>query len=202
MKRVVALLCISVLWAPGVRAADEMEVPVTLPEAVSIAIKRHPDVGKARAAADALKGKVREVRAQALPDVNIHGMFMRVRDPSLLNASGIDKFPPELQNALVPTGVNLFDYRLTVKQPLYTAGRIGTALKLASVEAEGSLAEIDRAEQDIALEVVKAFYGLLWAEKYLEQVEQTQRQRQAHADMARTRFQNGVATEVEPNFCA
>ncbi|MGE5569577.1 MAG: TolC family protein [Rhodospirillales bacterium] len=197
MKSVVALLWVGVLCALGVRAADEMEVPVTLPEAVSIAIKRHPDVGKARAAADALKGKIREVRAQALPDVSLHGMAMRVRDPSLLNASGIDKFPPELRDALVPTGVNLFDYRLTVKQPLYTAGRVGTALKLASVEAEGSLAEIDRAEQDIALEVVKAFYALLWAEKYQQQVEQTQRQRQAHADMARTRFQNGVATEVD-----
>jgi outer membrane protein len=177
------------------RAADEP--PVTLPEAVKIAMERHPDVGKARAAADGLKGKIREVRAQALPDVGIHGMFMRMRDPSLLNASGIDKFPEELRDALVPTGVNLFDYRLTVKQPLYTAGRVGTALKLASVEAEGSLADIDRAEQDISFEVVKAFYGLLWAEKYAEQVEQTQRQRQAHADMARTRFKNGVATEVD-----
>jgi outer membrane protein TolC len=170
---------------------------VTLDEAVRIALERHPDVAKARTAADALKGKIREVRAQALPDVSINGVFTRVRDPGLLNSSGIDQFPPELINALLPTGVNLFDYRITVKQPLYTAGKVGTALRLASVEAEGSLVDVDRTEQDLALQVVKAFYALLWAEKYERQVDETQRQKQQHADMARTRFKNGVATEVD-----
>jgi outer membrane protein TolC len=186
-----------IFLALGVFAAAAETDSVTLPEAVRIALERHPDVAKARTAADALKGKIREVRAQALPDISINGMFTRLRDPSLLNASGIDKFPPELQAALVPTGVNLFDYRLTVKQPLYTAGKVGTALRLASVEAEGSLVDIDRTEQDLALQVVRAFYGLLWAEKYERQVAETQQQKQSHADMARMRFKNGVATEVD-----
>jgi outer membrane protein TolC len=84
-----------------------------------------------------------------------------------------------------------------VKQPLYTAGKVGTALRLASVEAEGSLVDIDRTEQDLALQVVRAFYGLLWAEKYERQVAETQQQKQSHADMARMRFKNGVATEVD-----
>jgi outer membrane protein len=84
-----------------------------------------------------------------------------------------------------------------VRQPLFTQGKIGTALRLASVEAEGSLAEIDRSQQDLALAVVKAFYGLLWAERYEGTVAETQRQKQKHAEMARERFRNGVATEVD-----
>ena len=76
---------------PGVVAAQEQ--PLSLEEAVRTAIERHEDVGKARAAADALKGKIREVRAQALPDISIQSNAMRWRDPSLLNASGLDKFP-------------------------------------------------------------------------------------------------------------
>lgn len=173
------------------------QATVTLEEAVRIALERHPDVGKARAGAEVLKGRTREVRAQALPEVSIHSNFTRWRDPSLLNASGLDKFPQELRDALVPSGVNLFDYNIGVKQPLYTAGKVGTALKLAAVEAEGSLAEIDRAEQDLALAVVKAFYGLLWAERYETLISETQRQKERHAEMARARFRNGVATEVD-----
>ncbi len=176
--------------------AAEQET-ITLAEAVKLALERHPEIGKARAGADALKGKVREVRAQALPDVSINFNSLRMRDPSLLNASGLDKFPQELRDALVPEGVNLFDYNIRVRQPLYTAGKVGTALKLASVEAEGSLAEIDRAEQDVALNVVKAFYGLLWAERYRALVAETQEQKKRHAEMARARYQNGVATEVD-----
>ena len=177
------------------RAGEPAEV--TLSQAVGLALARHPDIGKARAGVDALKGKVREVRSQALPDVSILGGFMRWRDPSLLNASGLDKFPPELRDALVPVPVNLFNYSVDVKQPLYTAGKVGTALRLASIEAEGSLAEVDRSEQEVALATAKAFYGVMWAERYRGLVAETQHQKELHAEMARARFKNGVATEVD-----
>lgn len=194
VSRALALLFASV---PIIWAQPAEPEAIALAEAVELALKRHPDVEKARAAADILKGKIREVRAQALPDVKIHSSFTRWRDPSLLNASGLDNFPPELRNALVPSPVNLFDYHIAVNQPVYTAGKVGKAMRLASVEAEGALADIDRAEQDLALEVTRAFYGLLWAERAAELAAETQRQRELHADMARTRFKNGVATEVD-----
>ncbi len=162
-----------------------------------MALERHPDIAKALAGAELLQGKIREVRSQALPDVAVNVNGLRLRDPSLLNASGLDKFPKELRDALVPEGVNLFDYHIRVRQPLYTAGKVGTALKLASVEAEGSQIDVDRARQDLALQVVKAFYGLLWAERYQQLMVQTLEQKQRHAEMARTRFRHGVATEVD-----
>ncbi|HZT32691.1 MAG TPA: TolC family protein [Bryobacteraceae bacterium] len=192
MWRVVLNLAAGLLWA-----AEPEPTVVTIAEAVRMATERYPDVGKAKANADQLKGRIREVRSEALPSVNFNSNFLRWRDPSLLNASGIEKFPPELRDALVPVGVNLFDYYLNVKQTLYTAGKIGTALRLASVEAEGATVEIDRAEQDLAMNVVRAFYGLIRAERYLELMKEAQQQRQRHAEMARTRFRNGVATEVD-----
>jgi outer membrane protein len=178
-------------------AQSQDPVAVTLAEAVQTALARHPDVEKSRAAASQMKGRIREVRAQALPEVNFHSSLLRWRDPSFLNASGLDKFPAELREALVPSGVNLFDYGITLKQPLYTAGRVGTALRLASTEAEGAAIDIERARQDLALDVVKAFYGLLWAEHARDLANETQSQRQKHAGMAWTRFRNGVATEVD-----
>jgi outer membrane protein len=185
------------LWLCSCCLPAQEQAALTLEEAARMAIERHQDVGKARAQADALKGKIREVRSQALPDVRIVSNAMRWRDPSLLNASGLDKFPEELRSALVPSAVNIFDYEVTVKQPLFTQGKVGTALRLASIEAEGSLSEIDRAQQDVALATVKAFYGLLWAERYHGLVAETQRQKELHASMARTRYRNGVATEVD-----
>ncbi len=188
-------LIVSLLCAVGLAA--EEQATLTLAEAVRLALDRHQDIGKARAAVDALKGKIREVRAEALPDVRIASNAMRWRDPSLLNASGLDKFPEELRAALVPSPVNIFDYSVTVKQPLFTQGKIGAGLRLASIEAEGALSEVDRAQQDVALATVKSFYDLLWAQRYRSLVAETQEQRKAHAAMARTRRQNGVATEVD-----
>lgn len=194
--RVWIILMAALVMPATAQVADEAEA-VTLEQAITIALARHPDVEAARAAADGLDGRIREVRAQALPKVDLFADATRSRDPSLLNASGLDKFPEELRNALVPEPVNLYDYGVTVRQPIYTAGRVGTALRLASVESEGALTDIDRAEQDLALEVVNAFYGLIWAERSRDQVLETQEQRRLHAEMARTRFENGVATEVD-----
>jgi len=59
---------------------------LTLQEAVTIALDRYPDVAKARSAADALKGKIREVRSQALPQITLDAGGARSRDPSFLNA--------------------------------------------------------------------------------------------------------------------
>lgn len=187
------VLCI--LFAASAAAGDE--APLALADAVRISLERHPDIGKAQASADALKGRIREVRSAAFPDVSIGANALRWRDPSLLNASGLDKFPEELRNALVPSPVNIFDYSIQLKQPLYTAGKVGTALRLASIEAEGSQIDIDRARQNLAVEVTKAFYGLLWAERYERLVVEMQAQKVRHAEMARLRFQNGVATEVD-----
>ncbi len=194
MKRL--SLTLALLFGAGCIGAQEAET-VTLAEAVKIALARHPDVEKAKAAADVLKGRIREVRAQALPDISINGGGLRMRDPSFLNSSSLDKFPKELIDALDPVGSNIFTYSITLRQPIYTAGKVGTALRLASVEAEGSLADIDRAEQDLAVEVCRAYYGLLWAEKFRDNVLETQNQRRQHADMARKRYENGVATEVD-----
>ncbi|HSB17675.1 MAG TPA: TolC family protein [Bryobacteraceae bacterium] len=182
------------VWA---ESAAEEKSELTIEEAVRIALDRYPEVGKARAAADVLKGRIREVRAQALPEVNINSNYTRWRDPSLLNASGLDKFPEELRRALVPTPVNLFDYAVTVKQPLYTAGKVGTALRLASIEAEGASSDIDRAQQDLAISVVKAAYDLMTAERLRDLVAETQEQRRRQLEIARTRYRNGVATEVD-----
>ncbi len=195
LHRVAAsLLGLSVI--PGTLAAQSWG-PVTLEEAVRTAIERHEDVGKARAAADGVNAKVREVRSQALPEIQIASNTMRWRDPSLLNASGLDKFPEELRSALVPSAVNVFDYSVTFKQLLYAQGRVGKALRLASIEAEGAALEIDRAQQDVALGTVRAFYDLLWAERYRSLVAETQKQKELHAAMARTRYEHGVATEVD-----
>ena len=114
-----SLCCVPALLLASVivprAAASEVEA-VTLAEAVELALKRHPDVEKARVAADILKARIREVRAQALPDIAVNSSFTRWRDPSLLNASGLDKFPAELRDALVPSAVNLFDYHIAFKQ--------------------------------------------------------------------------------------
>src|SRR5690242_4043916 len=121
----VLLTLISASWVLAASSVIPEDAPLTMEDAVRLAVARHQDVGKARAAADALKGKIREVRAQALPEINLVSNVTRWRDPSLLNSSGVDRFPADFRDALAPSAVNVFDYSLTVKQPLFTQGKVG-----------------------------------------------------------------------------
>ena len=87
------IVLIGVLMIPAAAQTAAEKEAVTLEEAVRIALERHPDVGQAQASAEALKGKIREVRAQAFPEVTLNAGASRWRDPSFLNASGFDSFP-------------------------------------------------------------------------------------------------------------
>ena len=84
-----------------------------------------------------------------------------------------------------------------VSQPLYTAGKVGTAIKLASLESEGVGVDRARVEQDIKLRVIRSFNDLLLAAKQLDVARDTVAQRELHLEMARSRYKLGVATEVD-----
>ena len=44
-------------------------------------------------------------------------------------------------NRMSPRAANLFDVALSIKQPLYNAGKVRTAVRLATVEAAFGLIE-------------------------------------------------------------
>jgi len=199
MKRFTLLIILFVIVASGwLRAGDAEEKRVlTLAEAVALAIERHPQVLSAQAREEALKGRIREVRSDALPDVTLNASGMRWRDPSFLNSPSFDQIAAQFPGSLIVESANLFDYHVAVSQPLYTAGKIGTAIKLASLESEGVGVDRARVEQEIKLRVIRSFNDLLLAEKQLDVARDTVAQRELHLEMARSRYKLGVATEVD-----
>jgi len=197
-KLALSLILVGILPLAGVRAGDLAEQPgLTLEQAVALALDRNPQALIARQRIDILKGRITEVRADALPFLKLNGSGTRWRDPAFLNSSSFDKIPAEFRNALTVTPANLFDYNLSVSQPLYTSGKVGTALKLASLESEGVGVDRDRVEQDIRLAVIKAFYGVLMSQGRLEVAQETVRERTKSLEIVRSRFAGGVATEVD-----
>ena len=199
VKRFTLSIILFVLCASGIlRAADaEEKRALTLPEAVALATERHPQILSAQARIEALKGRIREVRSDALPDVTLNSSGMRWRDPSFLNSPSFDQLAAEFPGALIVKSANLFDYHIGVSQPLYTAGKVGTAIKLASLESEGVGVDRARVEQEIKLSVIRSFNELLLAAKQLDVAHDTVAQRELHLEMARSRYKLGVATEVD-----
>ncbi len=192
------LLAVFVLFAIVVMLpAQILNPPLTLAQAIDLALKRNPEVILAQAQLDELLGRVKEVRSGAFPQVNFEGFGLRLRDPSILNSSSFDKLPPEFRNALSPVPANLFDLALSVKQPVYTAGKVRTAVNLAEETRLEKAAALEVARQRVAFKVFQAYHDLLLAEENLSVIQETYQQRKKHLEFARARFSQGVATEID-----
>ncbi len=178
-------------------SAQDPGQPLTLQEAVNLALARNPEVLIAQEQLEELKGKIKEVRSGAFPQLSADGYGLRMRDPSILNSSSFDKVPQEFKDALVPVPANLFDLGFVVKQPVFTAGKVRTAIRLAEETQREKIAALEAVRQRVAFKVFQAFHDLLLAEENLAVVRETGEQRKKHLEQARIRLSNGVATEVD-----
>jgi outer membrane protein len=170
---------------------------LALKDAVQLALKRNPEMLVAQDELDEIDGKIKEVRSGAFPQISLRGYGMRMRDPSILNSSSFDNVPQEFKDALKPEASNMFDFGIDVKQPIFTAGKVRTALRLARESVSEKEASRGVVSQQLTFKVFQAFNDLLLAEANREIVKETQQQRSKHLEQARDRFKNGVATEID-----
>jgi HAE1 family hydrophobic/amphiphilic exporter-1 len=91
----------------------------------------------------------------------------------------------------------MFDVGVTIKQPLYTAGKVRTAVKLAEESLEEKKASWETARQMVTFKVFEAFHDVLLAQANQGVVNENYQQRVKHLEQARIRFKNGVATEID-----
>jgi len=198
----IARVRIWLLWFVGAAvflpaAAQDASDPLTLQDAVKLALERNPEMLIAREEMNELKGTIKEVRAGAYPQVSFKGFGLRLRDPSILNSSSFDDVPEEFKAALVPRANNMFDFGISIKQPIYNAGKVRTALDLAEESLEEREAGSEAVRQQLIFRVYQAFNDLLLMQANREVVEETHQQRLKHLELARSRFESGVATEVD-----
>jgi outer membrane protein len=177
--------------------AQEKQPPLTIEKAVRLALEHNPEMHIAQSEVDELKGQITEVRSGAFPQITFQGYGLRLRDPSILNSSSFDKVPQEFRDALVPVASNLFNLGVELKQPIYTAGKIRTAIRLAQESLEEKNASREAVRQQLTFKVFQAFNTLLLVQANLQVVMETHQQRKMHLEHARVRFDNGVATEID-----
>ncbi len=121
-KSALTLIIVVIVLVSSCGLAQDLALPITLPEAVRLALERNPEVLIAISQLDEVKGKVKEVRADAFPQVAVEGIGLRAHDPSFLNSPSFDELPPEFLAAIRPMAGILFDILASVHQPLYTSG--------------------------------------------------------------------------------
>ena len=175
---------------------------LTLDQALAIADEQNRDIQKAREYSRWVYGKYLEERAQALPQLTLHGA--QRRDKIRQEVEG-----PLMQGSLPITPAGVFipgTYRsttdttgfdLSLTQPLFTWGKIGAAIRAAEVALSTADQQLRLYRQATRRDVTAVFYDVLLARELSAIARQNLAQRERHLDEARKKFTIGTATDYD-----
>lgn len=170
--------------------------PLSRAQAVARALDKNPAILRSLADRDGLRGRAQQAKADALPEVNVWGSFLRYQDPGFLNSPNIDQFPPELLTAFRPLATNLWDGYGSVRQTLWSFS-LGKAIRAAHYATHLGDENVHTARQDVALRAVFAYNDYLLALEQVKVAEQVVHQKEKQLEMSRNRRGAGVSTDLE-----
>jgi HAE1 family hydrophobic/amphiphilic exporter-1 len=169
--------------------------PLTFQAALEIAMRDNKSLKVERERVHEAEGRVAEAKANFLPTANLSFSYTPAQAfPTIRIPAGI--FGPEeqtFQAAFTRQNIMQFDF----SQPLYTGGRLRNTFALHAAAADGARLTLDRARQQLTLQVVETFYRALLQEQGLGVAEQGVTLAEQQLAIARTRFEAGSAARFD-----
>src|SRR3990170_1346415 len=158
MRRVMLLLILAMPAA----AAAQGPAPLTLDEAVRLALERNPSMHAARAASDEAAARVTQARAGYLPRVDVMEGWQRSNQPvfvfgSLLGQRRFTAADFALGALNHPSALSNHRTAIFVEQPLFDGGRTKAATRAARLGAGAADLDETIAAANLRLEGVTAF---------------------------------------------
>lgn len=195
-----ALLVIAVVAPP--LTATQAQTPLTLPQAVRLALENSPVREAARASEQAAAAGVREARSALLPSFTVSESLLRSNDPVFAFGTKLrqQRFTADdfaLDSLNDPAALNDFNTRLTARWNLYDFGRSSNGLAAAHRVREAAESQFHRTEQELIFRVVEAYYGLLLARRQQEVAEKAVGTAEAILERTRTSFEAGLVVESD-----
>jgi outer membrane protein len=142
----------------------------TLQDAWAIALSVDPEIEASRWQSSAAQKGLRAARAERYPSVSVNSSYSVFDNPLTINAP-IPALPPILPTpATASVTANQREFLLggvRVTQPLYTFGRIGSAIDSAGAEVSAAVSDSQRTKLDVKLQVAAAYIGVLQAKQLL-----------------------------------
>ncbi len=198
------LVAVAVLWllkaAPAQQAAAPS--PLTLQQAVKIALEKNPLRKAALADTKVASADVREARSVLMPRLMFSETATRGNDPVYVFGSKLRQqrftaadFALNTLNTPLPFGN--FSTRFGGSWNLFDSFASWHGLNRAKQINDAAGHQLERTDQEIVFRVVDSYYGVLLASKQLELAEQAVQTSQSIMDRSQARFDNGLVVESD-----
>ena len=159
-------LCASGVFVP-LHAQEAQKIgSLTLAQAVSLALKRNPAFRESADEADAARARLKQVQAAWYPRFDFHQDFTRGNNPVYVFGTKLTQrqFTTRdfaLNSLNTPLPLDNFQTRLDGQWRLYDSGQTLFLQRSAKKLVTAADFETEQARQDLILEVVRNYYGVL-----------------------------------------
>ena len=177
---------VPVRGAAAAVSAPSSDSPLTLAEAIGVALRSHPQAVSAHANADAAVARIGEARSAWLPQLN-----------SVTSASGNYSYQTGASAGMQSVQTMRYSSQLQLSQLIYDFGRTGGNIDAARAGARASVDDSQTVQTQLALGAASSFYASLQAEALLDVAQRNldqQHQRLAQADSF---FKIGTRPEID-----
>lgn len=176
--------------------------PLTLQDAVRLALDKHPSIEAARSEVKAAEIRIGEARAGYLPKLNYSESLTRSDNPvfvfgSLLTQHQFSASNFELGPLNRPDAINDFQSQVTVDQVIYDAGQTSLAVKAAGLNRSLSAEDERRSRMDAIANVVRAYHGAVLAAEGVKVAKEAVRSAESDLNRAETVRAAGMSTDAD-----
>ncbi len=182
--------------------AQSAPAPLTLPDAVAIALEKNPLGKAAMADTRAASADTQMARSFLLPHISFSETATRGNDPVYVFGSRLRQerftqadFALNRLNRPLPFGN--FATRFGGSWNLFDSFASWHGLTRARLMDEAAHHQLSRTEQEVVFQVVESYYGVLVAAKQAEVAEQSTKTAQAIVDRSQGRFDSGLVVESD-----
>jgi outer membrane protein len=197
-------LLVLILCLPRLALSQDATAPspLTLQQAVNIALDKNPQRKAALADTKVAAADVATARSFLLPHITFSETAERGDDPVYVFGSKLRQqrfitgdFALSVLNT--PTPYGNFGTRFGGTWTLFDSFASWHGVARADRMKDAASQQLERADQEIVFHVIDAYYDVLLAEKQLDVAEQSLKTSQAILDLAKNRYESGVVVQSD-----
>ena len=182
--------------------AAQTVTPLTLPEAVSMALGKNPLHKAAMADTRITAAGVREARSPLMPKIMFTESAVRGNDPvfvfgSRLRQQNFTLADFALNRLNTPTPISNFSSRFSGQWSLFDGLQSWFGVSRAKYMQQAFEQQLDRTDQELVYQAVAAYFGVLLAQRQEQVAEDSLKTAQAIEASSHARVESGVAVDAD-----
>ncbi len=197
-----AALCVLLAAMFATPLAAQTGTPLTLPEAVSMALEKNPLHKAAIADTRISAAAMREARSPLMPKIMFTESAVRGNDPvfvfgTKLRQQSFTASDFALNKLNTPTPIGNFSSRFSGQWSLFDGLQSWFGVARAKYMQHAVEQQLDRTDQELVYQAVQAYFGVLLAQKQEQVAEDALKTAQAIEASSRARVESGMVVDSD-----